>query len=86
MNTSKNLIRISLILGVITLIGLFLSSLALIDIYQNDEPNLTLEWNIVRISILITLMFVIISSITILRIRGKSKMSDNADGNAVDFN
>lgn len=71
MNTSKNFIIISLILGVITLIGLFLSSLALIDIYHNDEPNLSLEWNIVRISSLLTLIFVVLSLITLLRIRKK---------------
>ncbi len=71
MNTSKILIRISLTLGVITLIGLLFSAMALTDIYHNNEPNLNLEWNIVRISFLFTLMFVAMSLTTILRIRKK---------------
>jgi hypothetical protein len=71
MNTSKILIRMSLTLGVITLIGLLFSALALMDIYNNNEPNLNMEWNIVRISFLVCLMFVAISTITILKIRKK---------------
>lgn len=71
MDTSKRLIRMSLALGIITLIGLIVSALALTDIYHNKEPNLNMEWNIVRISFLFTLMFVVISSITILRVKKK---------------
>ena len=70
MNASKILIRMSLTLGVITLIGLLFATLALTDIY-NNEPNLNMEWNIVRISFLFSLMFVALSLITILRIRKK---------------
>ena len=69
MNTSKRLVRMSLTLGIITLIGLLFSALALTDIYHNIEPDLNMEWNIVRISFLFTLMFVAMSSITILRIK-----------------
>ena len=61
----------SLTLGVITLISLLFSALALMDIYHNNEPNLNMEWNIVRISFLFTLMFVALSLTTILRIRKK---------------
>ena len=68
MNTSKILIRMTLTLGIITLIGLLFSALALMDIYHNNEPNINMEWNIVRISFLFTLMFVALSLITILRI------------------
>ena len=71
MNTSKILIRMSVTLGVITLICLIFSALALTDIYHSNEPDLNMEWNIVRISFLISLMFVAISLITILRIRKK---------------
>ncbi len=71
MTTTRRLIRMSLVLGTITLIGLFFSAFALTDIYHNYEPNLDLEWKIVRISFLITIMFITVSLITILRIRKK---------------
>ncbi len=71
MNTSKRLIRMSLALGIITLIGLFVSVFALTDIYHNNEPNLNMEWNIVRTSFLFTLMYVVISSITIWKVSKK---------------
>ena len=71
MNTSKRLIRIVLIFAIITLISLFLSALALTDIYHNNEPDLITEWNIVRLSFLLTFVFVIFSSIAILKIRKK---------------
>ena len=63
----QNLTRMSLTLGFITLIGLFFSHLALTDIYHNNEPNLNAEWGIVLASSVITVMFVILSSITMLR-------------------
>lgn len=73
MNTSKRLIRISLGLGIVNLIALFFSVLALTDIYHNNESNLNVEWNIIRVSYLFTLMFVVISSITIWRVSKKLK-------------
>ncbi|MBL6657209.1 MAG: hypothetical protein ISR00_02210 [Flavobacteriales bacterium] len=73
MNTSKRLIRISLGLGIITLIALFFSVLALTDIYHNNESNLKMEWNIIRVSYLFTIIFVVISSITIWRVSKKLK-------------
>ena len=61
----------TLTLGIITLIGLLFSALALMNIYHNNEPNLNMEWSIVRISFLFTIMFVALSFVTILRIREK---------------
>ncbi len=71
METSKRLVIISLTLGFITLVSLLFTALALSDIYTNNEPNLNMEWNIVRINFLFMLMFIAISSITILKIRKK---------------
>ncbi len=68
MNNSKRLIRMALALAVITLIGLIFSALALSDIYHQNESNLTSEWNVVRASFLFTLMFVAVSSMTILKL------------------
>jgi len=69
MNKLKSLKRMSFGLGLIVLIGLFLSVLALLDIYHNNEPDLNLEWNIVRVTFLFTLMYVVISLITIFKIK-----------------
>jgi hypothetical protein len=69
MDKLKSLKRMSFGLGIIVLIGLFSSVLALLDIYQNNEPDLNLEWNIIRVTFLFTLMYVIISLITILKIK-----------------
>lgn len=69
MDKIKSLKRTSFGLGIIVLIGLFSSVLALLDIYQNNEADLNLEWNIIRVTFLITLMYVVISLITILKIK-----------------
>lgn len=71
MNRNKGLIRMSLALGVIALTGLFFSALALSDIYHNNEPDLNTEWSMVRFSYLFTLMFIVVSSVTILRLAKK---------------
>ena len=71
MLNSKAFVRLSIILGVFTFFSLILSSLALVDIYHCVEPDLTLEWNMVRVSLVITLFFSVISIITILKIRIK---------------
>ena len=71
MNNTNKLVRMSLALGGLTLIGLFFSALALSDIYKNVEPDLNMEWNVVRTTFLFTLMFVVLSSITILKIQKK---------------
>ena len=67
----KNLERltfISMILGIITLISLFLSLLALTDIFHDTESNLNVEWNIVRANYLFSLIFIVLSLITIWKL------------------
>lgn len=68
MNNFKRMAKISQALGIIALIGLILSALALNDIYHNKEPNLALEWIIIRISALFILMFILFSAITIFKL------------------
>ena len=48
--------RVSLWLGSLSLAALVLANLALIDIYHG-EPDVTLEWNVVRIAFLVILAF-----------------------------
>ena len=63
MKTSESFLRLTMTLGVITFIALGLSSLALIDIYHSTEPDLTNEWNAVRITFFMTGLFIFASLI-----------------------
>jgi hypothetical protein len=45
------------ILGIINLFSLIFMFLALTDIYHNYEPDLTMEWSIVRFGFFISLLF-----------------------------
>jgi hypothetical protein len=65
----KTLTKISVILGILTLLSILFSHLALTDIYHNTETDLTLEWNIVRTGYLLTFIFVVIALITIMKKR-----------------
>jgi len=57
----------ALSLNVIAAIGLLLSALALTDIYHN-EADVTLEWNMIRVSFLFILLSITFSGITILKL------------------
>lgn len=63
----KTLTTISIIFGILTIISIFVSHLALTDIYHNTEPDLSLEWNIVRLGYLLTFTFAVIALITIVK-------------------
>jgi len=63
----------SITLALIVFIGLVFSALALIDIAQNKEPDLSLEWMVVRVSYLFTVIYVAISSVTIIKLRKKDR-------------
>lgn len=52
-----------------TIICLFLSVLALSDIYKSVEPNLDMEWTVIRISFLVASTFVIITSMTLIKLK-----------------
>ena len=71
MKVNKILAKVSLILGLLALIWLILSALALADINQNIEPNLNMEWVVVVITLPILLLFIVLSSITIFRIMAR---------------
>jgi hypothetical protein len=63
----KTLTTVSIILGILTLLSILFSHLALTDIYHHTEPDLGLEWNIVRLGYLLTFTFVVIALATILK-------------------
>jgi len=76
MNALERLSKISLTLGLITVAGLFFAALALNDIFHNIEPDLNMEWRIVRMSFLFTLMFVAMASATIFKFKKTLSVND----------
>lgn len=66
MNRLKMLIKLSMALGIATLIAVFFSHLALTDIYHG-EPNPQLEWNFLRISALVVITFTGVAIYTLYR-------------------
>ena len=68
MKTNKKLTLVTLIFGIITILAVGFSHLALTDIYHNVEPNLSQEWSVVRISLIIITISVILSLITMRKI------------------
>lgn len=63
----KKYMIVSNILGVISLLALLLCHLALTDI-AHGEPDLTLEWTILRLSALIFILFLGSTFITLRQI------------------
>jgi len=55
---------ISVALGVLSAIGLLVSALALTDI-AHGEPDLTLEWWIVRVAYLLVVLFQVAALVTL---------------------
>ncbi len=59
----------SLALGAMAFVGLAFSFLALTDIYHAREPDLGVEWGVVRAAFFITFVFVVLASVTLLRLQ-----------------
>lgn len=55
------------VLGLLALMGIFFSFLALADIWQGEE-DLRLEWFILRIGFVVVIIFIITSLFTLIRI------------------
>lgn len=75
MKDDSKQIRMAIALGLLALTGMFFSTLALADIASGKEADLTMEWNIVRVSYLLNLMFIALS-ITLLVRAGKRSSVD----------
>ena len=73
MQRLDRLIRMSFGLGALAFVGLIFSVLALMDISSGAEANLALEWNMVRASLLVILMFMCVSMITIWKLRRSNR-------------
>jgi uncharacterized protein YqhQ len=55
-------------MGVLFILALIFSFLALTDIWHDIEPNLNLEWNVVRVSFLIESLFFISVAVTLAQV------------------
>jgi hypothetical protein len=55
-------------MGVLFILALIFSFLALTDIWHNIEPNLDVEWNVVRVSFLIESLFFISVAVTLAQV------------------
>ena len=67
MQITRKYARMSITLGILTLIALCFSCLALTDI-ANKESDLALEWAVLRVTSLIILMFVALTVMTLRRV------------------
>jgi hypothetical protein len=67
MNTVKTYIRMTIALGVLSLLALAFSHLALTDI-AHGESDVSLEWHILRASALVILMFIALTLVTLRRV------------------
>jgi hypothetical protein len=67
MNKYKQTIVITLSLGILSLIAMAFSHLALTDIV-NGEADVSLEWTILRVTVLVLFAFIGSSLFTLIRI------------------
>lgn len=65
MDQAKKLTRMTVTVGIMTVLGLALSFLALTDINHNTEPDLSQEWTIVRATFFLIILFIGLALATI---------------------
>lgn len=58
----------SMALGILVLAGMVLAALALHDIYHGQEPDYRMEWNMVRVTFLMMVMYVALSGMALWRL------------------
>jgi len=66
MNDLKTQVRVTIALGVLSLLAGLITHLALTDIYHG-EADVTLEWSMVRICALVLLVFIGMALFTLRR-------------------
>jgi hypothetical protein len=64
MSNLKTQIRVTIVLGVLSLLAVLITHLALTDIYHG-EADVTLEWSVVRICALVLLAFIAMALFTL---------------------
>ncbi len=67
MTNLRRIAAISVVLGVVSVVGLLVSLLALTDI-AHGEPDVTLEWWVVRVAYLSVVLFQVAALVTLRQI------------------
>jgi len=81
MKRDTTLIRLSLILGTLSIIFVCLSALALTDIGSGREPDLVLEWTVVWLTVPLVMVSLVVSMVAIVKLaRRKKDRHDTSDG------
>ena len=63
----KRWVWISLVLGLLALLAVMISHLALTDIYHGEE-DVSLEWNVLRLCFGVIVLFQIVALITLTKV------------------
>jgi hypothetical protein len=66
MSNLKTQIRVTIVLGALSLLAVLIAHMALTDIYHG-EVDVTLEWSVVRICALVLLVFISMAMFTLRR-------------------
>jgi len=69
--TCRIILTINLIICILTFLFQLLSWMALTDIYNGKEDDLSTEWSIVRVSFFLTILLCIIFAITYIKLINK---------------
>lgn len=67
--TPQRIRDLAIWLGAVSSIGIVLSWLALQDIFHAYEPDLSMEWSIVRVALLVSVAFHAASLVALTRLR-----------------
>jgi uncharacterized BrkB/YihY/UPF0761 family membrane protein len=76
MEQSKKLIRMTVALGIITLVAMVFSFLAFTDI-ANGEDDVTLELAVLRVTALLIVMFIALTFVTLWRMSREFRKKKN---------
>lgn len=63
----RRAVKLSLILGGFTILAMVVSLLALMDI-GHGEPDLSLEWGVLRVAFLVMVLFQVSALVTLCRV------------------
>lgn len=73
MKTLKISATLAGLLGVLAALSILFSHLALTDIWHASEPDLSMEWNILRLNFLVEVLFLGAVFVTLFQVFGQIK-------------
>ena len=79
MRISSRIAIAAIVLGVVAILMSIGAVLALLDIVQGEEPNLTLEWVVVWMALAVMVIAQVVSIVAILGLSLRRRPADGAD-------